>query len=212
MKIGLLLVLLVVVLAGCTASHRQGATVPAFSELPSPVQLDGHNLANSSAATNTSRNARDEGVIRVGDTLLVTFTNSPQMPLCYGLVKRDGGAMIFNRTFQAAGKKTHDLEKEIRDYYVPAYFTNLRLQIATGSCVYLEGEFRNPGRYPWTNGMTLKDAIEVAGGFTEFANHRIKIIRADGITQTYRLLGDWAATNNPVLKQGDRIYNPRTIF
>ncbi len=156
-------------------------------------------------ATNTARNAgREEGVIQVGDTLLVTFTNSPQMPLCYGLVKGDGTTIIFNRTFQAAGKKTRDLEKEIRDYYVPAYFTNLKLQISTGNCAYLDGEFRNPGRYPWTDGMTLKDAIATAGGFNDFAGTRLRLNHVDGTGERYKVRGNWL-TNNPTLKRGDCI-------
>lgn len=40
--------------------------------------------------------------------------------------------------------------------------------------IFVGGEFKNPvGRYPWINGMTLKDAIDAAGGLTDFARHRI---------------------------------------
>lgn len=169
-----------------------------------PVQLNERTRTNDSP----------EGAIHVGNILVVTFSNVPQPVATFTqLVRVDGTiTLIYNKVFQAAGKKIDDLEKEIRDFYVPAYFTNLRLQISTGNCVYLDGEFRNPGRYPCTNGMTLKDAIEAAGGFTDFANNRITIIHSDGTTQRFRLRGDQALTNNPVLKQGDRIHNPRPIF
>jgi hypothetical protein len=59
--------------------------------------------------------------------------------------------------------------------------------------------------------MRLKDAIEAAGGFTEFSTHRIKVIHSDGTIGSLRLRGDWARTNNPALNPGDRIQNPREI-
>jgi protein involved in polysaccharide export with SLBB domain len=61
--------------------------------------------------------------------------------------------------------------------------------------------------------MRLKDAIDAAGGFTEFARHRIKVIHSDGTSQkSFRLVGDWVRTNNPALHDGDRIHNPRDLL
>lgn len=207
MKIAVLIVSLVAVFAGCTASHRQGATAPVFSEVSAPGQFHENNVTNDSG----------ESVIHVGNVMSISFTNLRRpVPRFTQQVGEDGTiTLIYNRVFQAAGKKIEDLEKEIRDYYVTAYFTNLAVMVhisAETPIVYVDGEFRNPGRYPWTNGMTLKDAIDAAGGFTEFANHRIKIIHQDGTTQRYRLRGDWDWTNNPVLKQLDRIHNPRELL
>jgi protein involved in polysaccharide export with SLBB domain len=226
-------VTLAIVLFGCTASHRQGTTVPTFSEVPSQASQDAFIASSNSFTISTNKIAEGERVIQIGDALSITFTNLPSsgshsnltgvrsvwlelppMPRFDQQVKEDGTiTLIYNRVFQAAGKKADDLEKEIRDYYVPTYFRDLAVttRVSPGF-VYVDGEFRNPGRYPWTNGMTVEDAIEVAGGFTEFANHTIKIIRVDGRTEQYRLRGDWASTNNPVLQAGDRIHNPRQIL
>lgn len=209
---------LAVALAGCTGSH-QGKTAPVFSEGTSPAQLHAYNVTNGSPGTNSSRTAESAEVIKPKDTLIITFTNLPSgltLPAFDQRVREDGTiTLIYNKLFLAAGKNTGDLEKEVQDYYVPAFFTNLtvtvRLSCST-ECVYVDGGFRKPGRYPWTNGMRLKDAIEAAGGFTEIANHTIQIIREDGTIGKYRLWGDWARTNNPVLKAGDRIHNPRRII
>jgi hypothetical protein len=46
--------------------------------------------------------------------------------------------------------------------------------------ISMTGEFRKPGRYAWTHGMTLKDAIDAAGGFTDFARRRLRIRHWDG--------------------------------
>jgi protein involved in polysaccharide export with SLBB domain len=107
------------------------------------------------------------------------------------------------------------LEKEILDFYVPTCFVNATVGIRISCCetafVYVSGEFRNPGRYSWTNGMRLKDAIDAAGGFNEFANRRVKVIHSDETSERFRLRGDWSRTNNPALKPDDSIHNAREI-
>jgi protein involved in polysaccharide export with SLBB domain len=54
--------------------------------------------------------------------------------------------------------------------------------------VVIGGEVRVPGRYPWTAGMTLTQAIGSAGGFTalDFGGDRVRMIR-DGKATVFRL-------------------------
>ena len=43
------------------------------------------------------------------------------------------------------------------------------------------GGVRSPGRYDWTNGMTVLDGISAAGGFTPLAaKHHIRVRHNDG--------------------------------
>jgi protein involved in polysaccharide export with SLBB domain len=105
------------------------------------------------------------------------------------------------------------LETEIREFYVPGGFPNLTVTVlaSSGNFVYVDGEVRIPGRYPWTNGMRLKDAIEAAGGFNDFSNRRIRLVHSDGTAEKYRVRGDWTATINPELKPGDKVSNRQPI-
>lgn len=75
--------------------------------------------------------------------------------------------------------------------------------------IYVRGEFRAPGRYAWTNGMTLQDAFAAAGGFTVFALPHILIHHADGSSQRFKWSDAHPLTNNPSLKPGDHIENWR---
>jgi len=217
MKSGLLIVAFAVVLSGCTGSNR-GKTVPVFSEVSPSAQLDAYHVTNDSPTTK-ARNAESKGVIEVGDILLITFSNLPSLtmlPAWDQRVKEDGTiTLIYNTVFLAAGKKTGDLEKEILGFYVPKYFVDLTVMVRilpeTGF-VYVDGAFRNPGRYSWTNGMRLNDAIEAAGGFTKFANHRIKVTHYDRTSERFRLRGDWVRTNNPALRPDDKIHNRRDLL
>src|SRR5712671_6219187 len=52
-----------------------------------------------------------------------------------------------------------------------------------GLWIYVYGDFRNPGRYDWTNGMTLTDAVSASGGFTEFASHRLRLQHRDAAVE-----------------------------
>jgi hypothetical protein len=75
--------------------------------------------------------------------------------------------------------------------------------------VFVRGEFRNPGRYAWTNGMTLSDAFAAAGGFTDFARRQVRLLHWDGSSQNYRWSTERSLTINPVLKPGDSVINIR---
>lgn len=75
--------------------------------------------------------------------------------------------------------------------------------------IYVDGEFRKPGAYTWTNGMTLKDAIATAGGFTDFAMSGVRLVHWDGTIERYKGSAKRPLSNNPMLKPGDRVISPR---
>ncbi len=74
--------------------------------------------------------------------------------------------------------------------------------------ITMTGQFRMPGKYTWTNGMTLRDGFAVAGGLTESARRRIYITHWDETKRMYWLTVDKMLTNNPELEPGDRIRIP----
>jgi len=78
--------------------------------------------------------------------------------------------------------------------------------------IALAGEFKHPGQIPWTNGMTLKDAI-IIGELTDFARHQIEIRHEDGTRVRYKWSPQQSLpTNNPVLKPGDTVVSPEVFF
>jgi hypothetical protein len=68
-------------------------------------------------------------------------------------------------------------------------------------------EVGSPGLYPWREGMTLTDAIEVAGGLTQFAGNKVRVTHLDGTTAIYRYNKITRhSENDPLLSVGDRIW------
>ena len=81
--------------------------------------------------------------------------------------------------------------------------------ISSPQYVYVLGEVSVPGKYPWTNGMTLQDAINSAG-LTDFT--RKFQVTQNGFSTTYRLSPGRTLTKNPLIYPGDRIYSVRVEF
>ena len=75
--------------------------------------------------------------------------------------------------------------------------------------VYVSGGVHKPGRYNWTKSMTLIDAIQAAGGFTDSASRRVRIFHVDGASEFYTRGGTNAP---PILKAGDRISVSKRLF
>ena len=66
---------------------------------------------------------------------------------------------------------------------------------------YILGEVKKPGEYPYTNGLTVLNAVATAEGFTYRANKgRVFIKRADGAKEE-----DFPLTSNTQVAPGDTI-------
>jgi len=74
--------------------------------------------------------------------------------------------------------------------------------------VYVHGGVRHPGRYDFSEGMTLLEAISAAGGFTDSAGWRVSIVHANGASASYTRGGTYAP---PILRAGDRISVPKSM-
>ena len=142
------------------------------------------------SAGNTNAPGMDQGgfaILRVGDMITVTFADVPPLSMRDQQQVRipDSGAITlpFNVRVQSAGKTTSQLEKDIRDAYVPIYFVNLTaiVRIDQDRSFVVDGEVKRPGQQPYLGEMNVLRAIGAAGGFTEFANRKkIQLRRQNG--------------------------------
>lgn len=156
-------------------------------------------------------------ILRVGDSMTITFADTVTPILPFDVTIKEDGAITLmqNQTFTAAGKTPGQLEKEIRERYVPKYFVNLTVTIKTQERFYfVDGEVKSPSKYVYSSGMTVLKAIASAGGFTDYANKKkVKLTRQDNTTQTINCV---KAVSNPRLDvevlPGDKILVPRTIL
>ena len=82
--------------------------------------------------------------------------------------------------------------------------------------IFVDGLVQKPGRYDWFSNMTVVDAIEAAGGFTNPTNHLVRITRTESGHQN-RIIFDadkslHGLDKAPSLKEGDVISVPGKIL
>src|ERR1041385_7380013 len=110
-----------IVLAACKASLEPD--FPDVSTSTAPAPAAGAAGAADATPNTTIDNDRPE-LIHVGDSLTVNFSGLPTVqPQLQVQVDENGKiTLIENETFSAAGKTRAQLEKEVRDRYVPDKF------------------------------------------------------------------------------------------
>jgi polysaccharide export outer membrane protein len=74
---------------------------------------------------------------------------------------------------------------------------------------YILGQVNNPGNYPYKNGINMRQAIALAGGYTRRAAEEPMIV--DRRDEVGNLLRYWATQDTPVLP-GDTITVRRRMF
>ncbi len=158
-------------------------------------------------------------VFIAGDSLTITFSDLPNLtPAFQAKLKEDGTiTLLLNQTFTAAGKTRGDLEREIRERYVPRLFKYMTVTITRETQTlfyYLDGEVKGPARQIYVSRITVLKAIASAGGFTEYAKKKaVKLTRLDGRKVTINCV---KALDDPSLDlevyPGDKIYVPRKFM
>lgn len=206
-------------LAGCQTNSQQYYDTADLTE-PGPVAAaNGTTKVGTPTSAAAAQAARSDEMINVGDTLIIIFsdTPAPYQPFEIKVPQEGTITLLFNKVFIAAGKTPSQLEREIRDVYVPNYFKNLTVTVRkkdTTLWYYVGGEVKAPGRQMYTGPITVTRAIQSAGDFNDFANKKkVRLTRANGQTEIINVL---KAITNPSLDKeifpGDKIHVPRRLF
>ncbi len=204
--------------AASPGSTSAAAPAPpaATTKVAAPVAASG---VSPMAGSATNVRAPEPNVFRVGDALTIVYADLPTPPAPFeGKIKEDGTiTLLLNQPFTAAGKTAGELEREIRDRYVPKYFKQMTVTVKTDQSAqwyYVDGEVRQPTRQVYTTRITVLKAIASAGGFTDFAKKtKVQLTRLDGRTLK---IDCNKALKNPALDlevyPGDTIHVPRRLW
>lgn len=151
--------------------------------------------------------------LQKGDKILLNVDNEPDLSGeltvdAYGMVSLPiiGKASV-------AGQTVKNVETYIADLYVMNQVLKdpkVSLDVLTLRPIYVMGEVKRPGKYPYAVGMTVLSAIASAGGFTDRADEEdITIERQNYETQK---LGRVEALRKTALKPGDVITIEERLF
>lgn len=109
---------------------------------------------------------------------------------------------------QAASLTLDEFEQKIANKLKEGYLTSpkVSVEVLNYRPFYIIGEVTKPGEYPYTNGMTVLNAVAVAGGFTYRANQdQVFITRGGGESE-------YPASQSVRVLPGDIVRIPERFF
>jgi polysaccharide export outer membrane protein len=138
----------------------------------------------SPMATLNNEGGGQESRLRNGDQIQVRLDTGTLSPGPVEVVIDEDGEISLPLVghVKAAGSTASELSERIQAAYVPRYYVHCNATVlATVRFFYVGGEIRAPGRYNWSEDITLLKAINTAGGFTEYSNRRkVEVARDKG--------------------------------
>ena len=194
-----LLLAVVLFAAGCETTRPQPVNLGGgTSDVPFPV-----NSADS---------------LEPGNQITITFSGLSTIPVPYICRIREDGTIsppYLKNPVTAAGKTIGELESELEQAYVPDIYKTINVTIKTADrFFYVGGEVRQPSRQIFIGRITVTQAIQSAGDFTDFADQRsVRVIRASGevdIVDCKAALDD--PTKDLTVYPGDNIVVERRLF
>lgn len=140
-----------------------------------------------------------------GDQVRVIVFGQPDLSGEFRVSDSGNIAIPLIGAIQARGRATRELEQAITSTILANGLLvnpSVSVEVQTYRPFFILGEVRNPGQYPYVNGMTVSTAVAIGGGFTFRAEtNYVSITRqVDGRTIEGR------AERNTLVRPGDVIY------
>jgi polysaccharide export outer membrane protein len=205
-RLGMVAVLGVAV-AACSGSDDR-ARPGAGAEGAAPGSVPGNPTKQQAAKAQAE--LANSYTLGPGDRVRVTVFGHEDMS---GEFEVDGSGIIsppLVRDIKAEGMTVRQVEKVIAERLSPDYLRNpnVSVEVMNYRPFYIFGEVNAPGSYPYVNGMTVVNAVAMAGGYTYRARtNSARITRATDKTKTPEKVD----RDTPVLP-GDVIEVPERYF
>ena len=163
-------------LAACTDGPRPNIQGPAPSQ------------TTTSGGTNLPADAALDYRLGSGDKLRVIVFGEPGLSGEFDVSGSGRVALPLIGQVDAARLTLSEFEAAVVRKLKDGYLNNPRVSVEVLNYrpFYIYGEIGNAGQYPYTSGMTVLNAVAVAGGYTYRANQdRVYITRGEGAEVAY---------------------------
>ena len=161
------------------------------------VLLMGGLSACQSVPTTDARNdapvmaEREVGEYRLGagDQLRITVFGEPELSGEYVLDGTGTVSLPLVGEVQALNSTVREFQRAAEARYADGYLREPRIsaEVLNYRPFYILGEVRQPGEYPYSNGLTVLNAVATAGGFTYRANESVILIKGAEDNEEFRV-------------------------
>jgi polysaccharide export outer membrane protein len=145
-----------------------------------------------------------------GDALNISVYEQPDLTGKYVIDGSGGLAFPLIGRVQAGGKTGDEVRNVIAVELNNGFLVNpkVTVQVASYRPYYILGEVGKPGSYPYVEGLTVREAVAVAGGFSKIAHQdHIRVHHAGGTA------GDSVdETPDDFVEPGDTLTVERRLF
>jgi protein involved in polysaccharide export with SLBB domain len=164
----------------------------------------------------------EKTAVGAGDIFTLQIVGEKDLPTEFQ-VASDGTAQVpFLQKIQVAGLEPQDIAKMVREQLIARKFlvdpvVIVQVREYHSRTVILLGQVAKPGSFPLTPGLTLMQAISMAGGLTAIADDdKVTLTRKIGQgTKTVRVSVDAitdGTAQDVVLQAGDRVFVYERLF
>lgn len=123
-----------------------------------------------------------EYILGSGDVIRISLYGDDSFTGEYKISENNRISLPLVGAYDTNGKTISVLEQDITDILANGYYRDPRISanVVTYRPFYILGEVNKPGAYPYHAGLTLQQAVSIAGGYTYRANERkFKLQRTD---------------------------------
>jgi len=144
------------------------------------------NQASPVAATDTSQDYQ----LGVSDKIRVTVYNEPNLTGEYPISPSGNISLPLIGEIAANGRTVAAVRQEVQERFADGYLRDpkVTIDIVTFRPFYILGEITHPGELPYSDGMTVLNAVATAQGFTYRANKKYVFIKHKGEATENRVL------------------------
>ncbi len=121
-------------------------------------------------------------IIRNGDALNINVWQHKDLSMTAIVDEAGNIEYLFAGLLPVAGKTIAEVKEILRKGISENYIADPKIDIVLDRkslTIFAAGEIQRPGTYEFRPGMTVLEAIALAGGFTDYASRRVRIIRRD---------------------------------